>query len=174
MKNGFLKSIFSLTGIITGLYLSTKFNDRIISMLESLKIDQKLLSMISFILIIIFTYFAFNYFAAKLSGINFITKSIDSILGCCFGALKGMVIASLFLLLTTNSFNLFSKKDIDTSLIYPLVINVAPEIYNSLVKYFPDARKFYDELNKLLPEDFLKNNSSGDNNKITGNVLRFI
>ncbi|MBK6538412.1 MAG: CvpA family protein [Ignavibacteria bacterium] len=41
LKNGLLKSIFSLAGIITGLYLATRYNDKLVSLLKFIKTDEK-------------------------------------------------------------------------------------------------------------------------------------
>jgi len=150
IKNGFLRSIFSLAGIIVGLFLATRYNDKIVSMFDFIKIDPKILSLISFIAIIVFTYVIFIYIANKIARFNVVTKTIDKILGAALGLLKGLIIASLFLILTTNTFNFFSNEDITRSKFYSSVVNVAPEIYNYIQKFFPDAKNFYEELNHLI------------------------
>jgi membrane protein required for colicin V production len=150
LKSGMLKSIFSLAGIIGGLFLATRYNDKITSMFGFLKIEPKLLSMISFIAIIVFVYFIAVYIAGKISRLNAATKTFDKIFGGAFGIFKGIIIASLFLLLTTNTFSLFSKSNVDRSKFYPSIINVAPDVYNYIKQLFPDAKDFYDELDHLL------------------------
>lgn len=150
IKNGLLRSLFSLAGIITGLFLATRYNDKIVSMLGFIKVDPKILSLISFIAIIIITYSVLIYIANKISGINIVTKTIDKVLGVALGFLKGLIIASLFLILTTNTFNFFSKEDIDRSKLYSSIVNVAPDIYNYIQKFFPGAKNFYEELNHLI------------------------
>lgn len=150
LKNGFLKSIFSLIGILAGLFLATKYNSIFISFLSFLKIDPKLLSIISFILIIIITYSVAVYIGGKISRLHPFIKSIDRITGAILGVFKGLIIASLFLLFTTNTFNFFSKETVEGSRFYSSVIDIAPAIYNYLVKFFPNAKNFYDELNNLL------------------------
>jgi len=150
LKNGFLRSIFSLSGIIAGLFLATKYNDKLVTSLGFIKMDSKILSLISFIAIIVFTYAIFIYIANKISRFNFATKTIDKIFGAGLGLLKGLIIASLFLLLTTNTFNFFSKEDTDSSKFYSSVVNIAPEIYNYIQRFFPGAKNFYEELNHLI------------------------
>ncbi|HMS63949.1 MAG TPA: CvpA family protein [Ignavibacteria bacterium] len=150
LKNGFLRSIFALIGIITGLFLATVYNDKLSSFLGFLKTDPKLLSIMSFVIIIVFTYIVFVTIAGKISRFNFITKTLDKILGVCFGILKGFIIASLILLLSTSTINFFSKKEIETSKFYSSVINIAPDVYNYIQIYFPNAKEFYDELNKIF------------------------
>lgn len=149
-KNGLLRSIFSLIGIVTGLFLAVRYNDILTSYLGFLKLETKLLSLISFIFIIIALYFTSIYLAGKISRINAVTKTFDRILGVILGISKGLIIVSLFLILTTNTFNLFGKDTVDKSKFYSSVVNIAPDVYNYIQKFFPNARDFYEELNNLI------------------------
>ena len=153
LKNGFLRSIFALIGIITGLFLATNFNDQVSNAMSFIKADPKILSIISFVVIIVLTYLIFVTIAGKISRFNFVTKTIDKLFGVSFGILKGLIIASLILLLSASTISFFSKKEIETSKLYSSVINIAPDVYNYLQKYFPNAHDFYDELNKIFNGD---------------------
>lgn len=150
LKSGLLRSIFSLAGILAGLFLATRFNDKIISALSFLKMDPKLLSLISFIGVIILCYFISVYIAGKISKLNAVTKTFDKFFGAVFGIAKGLIIASLFLIFTTNTFSLFAKETINSSKLYLSVFNIAPDVYDYLMKFFPEAKGFYDELNKII------------------------
>lgn len=151
LRKGLLRGIFSLAGIVLGLFLATRYNDQVSSLFSFLKFDPKLLSLVSFIFIIVMCYFVLTFLAGKISRINILTKSIDKILGAVLGILKGLIIASLFLILTTNTFNFFSRENIQASRFYSIVINVAPDTYDFVKQFFPDAKNFYEELNKLIP-----------------------
>ncbi|HMQ68729.1 MAG TPA: CvpA family protein [Ignavibacteria bacterium] len=150
LRKGLLKSIFSLAGIITGLFLATKYYDKTGSYLAFLKADPKLISLISFILILVLSYFALTYIAGKISGINAVTKTFDKIAGVALGLLKGLIIASLFLLMTTNTFKIFDDNITKDSKFYSIVKDIAPDTYNLILKLFPNAKDFYEELNKKL------------------------
>jgi len=150
LKNGMLRSLFSLAGIIGGLILATSYNDRLTTHLSFLKLDDKLISLISFIAIIIFCYIISVYIARKISGINVVTRTFDRILGIGLGFLKGLVLASLFLILTTNTFHLFDKKAVDESRFYKSTINAAPEIYDFIMQIFPGAKDFYESLSHII------------------------
>ena len=106
LKNGLLKSIFSLAGIITGLYLATRY--------------------------------------------NFITRTIDKISGTLLGIFKGLIIASIFLVVSAGTFKIFSEKEIAVSVLYPVTVNIAPDVYNYVIKFFPEAKSFYEELSKMI------------------------
>ncbi len=150
LKNGLLRSIFSLLGIITGLFFATRYSDQVASLFSFLKIEPRLLGVLSFILIILLCYFIFVYISGKISRINVITKTFDKLLGLVLGTLKGLIFASLFLILTTNTFKFFSAGTINISRLYPVIINIAPEVYNYLKQFFPNAKDFYEELNLLI------------------------
>lgn len=150
LKNGLLRSIFSLAGIILGLIFATRYNDKLASLFSFLKADPKILNLIAFIVIIVFTYSVLIYIANKISRFNLVTRTIDRILGVILGLLKGLIIASLFLILTTNTFNFFSKADVDRSKLYSSVVNIAPAVYDLVKGFFPDAKNFYEELNNLI------------------------
>lgn len=150
LKNGLLKSIFSLAGIITGLYLATRYNDRLTGLLKFIRVDEKMLSIISFIFIILSAYFIFTYISGKISGLNFITRTFDKISGTLLGIFKGMIVASIFLIISTGTFKIFSEKEIRDSGLYPVTVNIAPDVYNYVIKYFPEAKNFYEELSKMV------------------------
>ncbi len=148
LRSGLLRSIFSLIGIVAGLFLAVKYNDKLASLSGTLNFDPKLLSLISFIFILLACYFISVMIAGKISGINPVIKTFDRIFGVILGVFKGAIIVSLFLILTTNTFNFFAGDTIDKSKFYPAVINIAPDVYNYLMKLFPDAKDFYEELDK--------------------------
>lgn len=150
LKNGLLRSIFSLVGIVSGLFFAVRYNDKLTSYFGFLKLETKLLSLISFIFIIIVFYFISVYLAGKISRMNAVTKTFDRIFGVILGISKGLIIVSLFLLLTTNTFNFFGKDTVDKSKFYSSVVNVAPDVYNYIQKFFPNAKDFYEELNNLI------------------------
>ena len=158
LKNGLLRSVFSLAGIVAGLFAATRYNDKILSSLGFLKMDPKLLSLLSFIAVILICYFISVYLAGKISGLNVMTRTFDRILGVIFGMFKGLIIASLFLIFTTKTFSIFSNETSGSSRFYSSVINIAPDVYNYIEKFFPEAKGFYEELNHLIFSAIQKNN----------------
>lgn len=154
LKNGLLKSIFSLIGIIAGFLIATRYNEEFSALFSFLKLDQRLLSLISFVVIMIFIYLIFGYVAGKISGLSVITRTADRLLGTFLGILKGLIIASLFLLLSSNTFNFFSKETVQKSKVYSSVINIAPDVYNFILELFPGAKNFYQEFNYLISKEF--------------------
>lgn len=157
LHKGFLKSVFSLIGIVAGFLLATNYNEVLTGYLSFIKINERILSLISFLLIVVIINIILNYISQKISGFNFATKTIDKLFGFLFGMFKGIIFTSLFLLATTKLFSAFSKKTIDDSKLYPYVIDAAPGIYNNIMTLLPNAKNFYQEF------DFLKDfNSTKD------------
>lgn len=149
-RKGFLKSIFSLAGFIAGLILATKYSIELSAYLNFLKIDERVVTIASFILIMVGVYWILSYFAGKLSGINTVTKIFDRIAGMIFGAFKGVIIVSLILIVSTKTFSFIGNESVKSSRLYPLLIDAAPNIYNSLQMVFPGAKTFYEEFEKSV------------------------
>lgn len=152
MKRGLLKSIFSLIAIIFGLYIATRFHQGIVIALKKFYNDERVLSIVAFCAIIIIIYLIALYFASKISNLNFLTKFIDKIGGFAFGFLKGVLIASILLLLA-NSIKILTQQDKDNSIAYPYIINVAPKVYETIRVYITGSDKSFVDLNKFFFPD---------------------
>lgn len=145
-KKGLLRGLLSIGGIIAGLILATKYNTALSSVFSFVKTDPAILNLFSFVTIVIVCYMISVYIAEKISGISTATKGLDRILGVGLGFLKGLIIASLFLIISTNVFSFFDKSSVDKSKLYPVVINIAPQVYDFIIQFFPNANDFYEEL----------------------------
>jgi membrane protein required for colicin V production len=149
-RKGFLKSIFSLAGFIVGLILATKYSTELSIYLNFLKIDERILTIASFIMIMVSVYWILSYIAGKISGINTVTKTFDRIAGMIFGAFKGVIIASLLLIVSTKTFSVVGSESVKASRLHPLLIDAAPNIYNFFQMAFPGAKSFYEEFEKSV------------------------
>jgi membrane protein required for colicin V production len=152
LKKGLLKSIFSLTSIILGIYLATRFNSNIGYILNHFIKDQKLANLVSFIIIIAFVYLVGSYIAKKLSGINSFTKTIDKFFGLIFGFLKGLILVSL-LSLFFKSYDILPQKELKDSVLYPYVSQVSPYTYDFFNKLFSGSAKSFFDKNSFLVKD---------------------
>jgi len=149
-RRGFLKSIFSLAGFIAGLILATKYSSELSAYLSFLKIDERIVTIASFIMIMISVYSILSYVAGKISGINTVTKLADRFAGMLFGTFKGVIIVSLLLIVNTKTFSLIGDETVKASRLYPLLINAAPDTYNFFQLAFPGAKTFYQEFEKSV------------------------
>ncbi len=152
LKRGLLKSIFSLGAIIVGLYIATRFHQGLVFALKKFYNDERVLSIITFCAIIIIIYLIALYFASKISNLNFITKFVDKVGGFAFGVLKGLLIASILLLLA-NSAKILTQQDKDKSITYPYVVNVAPKVYETIRVYITGSEKSFMDLNNFFFPD---------------------
>jgi len=143
ISSGFLKNLFGFIGIIAGLIIATRFNEQISDFFIALSIPGAIANSLAFLGVIIFFYIAGGFIARKLSKINSFTSSLDRLLGGIFGALQGLVIASLVLLFL-KFFNFISVEAIAGSLLYGKVVGIAPEILRILGNIFPFIRSTFE------------------------------
>lgn len=148
LTSGFLKNLFAFSGIVIGLFVATKYNSQIISYLQQFSWFSNIMNLISFVTVIMIFYFIGIFIARKLSGINFITSTIDKIAGAVFGMLQGLLIASL-LLLFIGSFEFIPADVLENSMLYSSVIDFAPTTFNIVSGFFPNTKTFFKEMNIL-------------------------
>lgn len=143
ISSGFLKNLFGFIGIIAGLIIATKFNEQISDFFMALSIPGAISNGLAFMGVIIFFYIAGGFIAGKLSRLNTFTTSLDKLLGGIFGALQGLVIASLVLLFL-KFFNFISVDTMAQSLLYGKIVGIAPEIIKILGNIFPFIRSTFE------------------------------
>lgn len=151
-KKGLLKSVFSLIGLIAGLFLATKFHHLLSFSVSRLFHDDKTAAIVSFLVILIVVYGISIYIAGRISEISRFTKTVDRVAGLFFGFAKGLLIASLFVMIT-KYLGTFNDKTISDSKFYVFVYDVAPRTFNALSSVIPVSKKTFDELNPLAPRD---------------------
>lgn len=139
-----MRKIFSLVGLIIGLYLAAKFNAQVSEFfINTFHISLKSSNLIAFFLIIIAVYFTGIIIAGKIANINAATKTVDKLLGMVVGFIQGMITASL-LVIFLNSYDLIAREHFDKSKIYPYVKDFAPKIFDSISKIMPDGTNFFE------------------------------
>ena len=154
LKKGFLKSVFSLISILVGLYLATKFYAVIASYVSVVISSEKVSIIFSFLVIILAVYFLGVFIAHKISKLNTVTKTADKVAGFFFGALKGLIVVSLLLILF-RYINVISDDDTKTSRIYPYVVDFAPGTLKIIVNVLPESKSTIDKIESFFPKDTL-------------------
>ncbi|HWQ81836.1 MAG TPA: CvpA family protein [Ignavibacteria bacterium] len=155
LKKGLLKSVFSIAGIILGIILAVKFNSGVSLILKNLIKDPKLVQVISFVSIILLVYFLSVFIASKISKINTLSETFDKIGGFVFGGLKGLLSASILLILL-GSYSILPQTQKTNSALYPYVYNAAPSTYNAVKNFIPLSRKDFDDVMNFLKSDTVK------------------
>jgi len=153
-RKGFLRSIFSLIGIIAGLILATMFHSSLIPIFKIFIQDSRIINLVSFLSILIFVYFIIILIAIRLSRINKVTKTLDKISGLLLGFIKGVIAASLIGLVFV-SFNVFSESTMRSSVIYTKIEDIPGILYKYIRNTFKNSLP-ENEFKKLIPIDSLK------------------
>jgi uncharacterized membrane protein required for colicin V production len=153
-KKGFLKSIFSLIGIIAGLILATMFHTSLIPFFKIFIRDNRIINLVSFLIILIAVYFIIIFIAIRISRINQVTKTLDKISGLFLGFIKGVIAASLIGFIFFN-FNVFSEITMRGSVIYNQTEQIPIVLYKFIISTFKNNIPEF-EFKKLIPIDTLK------------------
>ena len=156
-KKGFLKSVFSLVSILIGLYLATKYHSFIADFIGIVIHNEKITTIFSFLLIILGIYLLGNFIAGKISKLNAATKTVDGIAGFFFGALKGLIIVSLLLILF-RYINFIPDDMVMSSRIYPYIVDFAPAVLKIIVNILPESKNTIDKIESFFPKDTLSHN----------------
>ena len=152
LKKGFIKSIFSLISIIAGLAVATKFHSGLSLVLSKFIKDTRFVDPLAFIIIILVFYLIGLYIASKLSKTGFITDTLNKIGGFLFGSLKGVLFLSILFVIIGTTF-LTPESQTKKSILYPYVLNVAPNTYNAVKNVLPFSKKDFNDLTKFFQTD---------------------
>ncbi len=155
-RKGLIKSLVSLIAVILGIYLATKFHSGFEVVLKKFISDEKWLGIISFSSIVVLIYGIGIFIAGKISKLNFITRTVDKAGGLAFGLFKGLLIASI-LLLISNVTGLVSEKDKKSSMTYGYVSYFAPGVYDFFKNNVFGSDKSFIDINDFLKKDSTSN-----------------
>jgi len=151
-RKGLLKSLFSLAGILAGLFLASKFHSGVALILVKVINYQKASNVIAFILIFFIIYFISLFIAGKLADISVITKWIDKVAGLAFGALKGILLASVLLLIFI-SFGIVSPLSVANSYLIKYIAPAAPRTYEFITMNLMGSKKTFLDVNSFIQID---------------------
>ena len=166
---GIILEIFTLLGWIVGFVIALREKSLLASwMIESLKLPELPANILGF-LVILFAIVLLLRWAGR--ALKYTTRWtfigwLDRGGGFIFGAAKGLIAASLLLSL----FAVIPAQEAwedrqEASILYEPVRSVAPAVFNFLLKAFPKAKDFYEEIRdgftaeKQKTFDKLKNNA---------------
>lgn len=153
-KNGLVKEVFSIAGIVVGVFLAFNYMEPFGMILQPL-IGKELVSMplvagsLIFLMILLITHLTAFLIKKFLEKIYF--NIPNRVLGMAFGALKSGLIISTILIIMAG-FDLPSKEVRDRSVTYPVVLSLAPVAYDLIATVYPGADNFTDTIQKSLDE----------------------
>ncbi len=152
--NGIIKEVFSIVGIILGVFLTFQYMDPVGAFISPYFEEKaSFIPFLSAILIFISTLIVVHL-AAFLSKkfletikLNFVNR----IAGSAFGFLKsGIVISAILLILA--GFSIPSEEARQESATYPYIIYLAPWTYDSVATIYPGAESFTSTIKKTLEQ----------------------
>jgi membrane protein required for colicin V production len=147
-KQGFLRKILGIAGIIVGFILAVKFYKDIGSFISSLlKINELEGNIIAFLLIIAILFFIAIWLARFISHASATTSKIDKILGLITGFIQGVLIASI-LAYNLSYINFPSIQTRQGSRLFNVVYPVAPAVFDRVIELSPPLKFLYDEYKK--------------------------
>ena len=151
LRDGLLKKIFGILGVLGGLILATKFMSNVADFIEPwFNFGQEALLILAFSGIYLAVVIVVNLFYRWFGESESDTLKVWSRLsGGLLGALQGAVAVSL-LLLMMNLFDLPSESAKKESALYDDVYQVAPKIFDYSTRWMPSSKKFFDELKNVL------------------------
>lgn len=155
LKKGLIKSIISYISIIAGIILSVKFNSGFVLLLKPIIKDPRLVQVVIFVGIILTIYLVAIFLGSKISKMNFLSETFDKIGGFIFGGLKGLLFASI-LLIIFNSFSVIPEKQIAGSFAFPYTVQAGPFTYNLLKDLLPFNKKDFFDIVKYGDSDTVK------------------
>ncbi len=155
LKKGLIKSILSYVSIIAGIILAVKFNSGFVLVLKPVIKDPKLVQVVIFVGIILTIYLIAIFIGSKISKMNVISETFDKAGGFIFGGLKGLLFASI-LLIIFDSFSFIPQNQKTASYTFPFTIQAAPSTYNLIKDILPFNKKDFDDIIKYGDTDSLK------------------
>ncbi len=155
LKKGLIKSILSYISIIAGIILAVKFNSGFVLVLKPIIKDPRLVQVIIFVGIILTIYLLAIFIGSKISKMNFLSETFDKVGGFIFGGLKGLLFASI-LLIIFDSFSFIPQKQKTESFTFPYTVQAAPATYNFIKNILPFNKKDFDDIIKYGDTDSAK------------------
>lgn len=161
---GFIQEILGIVGIIIAVFVTfaymkpvATFLERFFSGTDTLTIVAGLILFIGTIVIVQLIGHAVREFLEFIK-LNFLNR----IAGLFFGAVKSAIVISGFLWLFAG-FNMPAEDTREDSLLYPIVISLAPATFDLIASVYPGIENFIETIEDAIQEDNpIRNNSFFD------------
>lgn len=163
--SGFIKQFFGIVGIILAVYVTFSYMGAV-SHLFTPWIEQRDTAVLTAaILLFIFTLILINLLSGWMDSLlSFIRLNfINRFAGFLFGLMYASVIISVLLLILAG-FDIPSEEMRSQSYSYPLVIQTAPIVYDTVASFWPEARTFIETIEQsIMDNNTLRNLPLFDN-----------
>ncbi|AXI99641.1 membrane protein required for colicin V production [Cyclonatronum proteinivorum] len=157
-RNGLLREVLGLGGVLLALFLGFRYMTEVRFWLEPYIVTEEVwLSVLAFIIIFGLVFGGMQLLIRLLEGIlkAALLSVPNKLLGMCFGLFKsGLFLSLIFILLL--AFEQPSEEARQSSVLYPIVVQVAPMAYDLLAHVYPNTDSFAesieDALRRLQPD----------------------
>ncbi len=152
--SGFIYEVLSIAGIILAVFITFEYMHAVSVIFKPLFNDVDHATIAAGIFLFIFTVATVQFLAyliqkfVELIKINFINR----LAGLIFGALKSGIVVSAVLLLLAG-FNMPGEDSRNESFSYPIVIYMAPAVFNMVAAVYPGAENFIDTIEGAIAEN---------------------
>ncbi len=149
-KDGFFRKVFSILSFIIGFIAATKFMGKVGKLIMDWFEFSPLFSYLAaFFLILLSVIILFTLIYKWLSTKSTVLKLINRFAGAILGAIQGILIASLVLLVLKFG-DIPSEETRNDSLLYKDIINVTPKVFDFFLSAVPESKSFFEEIQKQL------------------------
>jgi len=158
-RNGFVREVLGLTGLIIALFLAFRYLEPLNSWLihvtgvhdaYSLLITFALI----FLLVILLVHLAIISIEYLIK-VSFLSTT-NRVFGLLFGVLKSSVFVSMAVILLVT-IEIPGEKTRQTSLTYPIMEQIAPVVYNGIATIYPNTLKFQESVQRTIEEHHIFN-----------------
>jgi len=153
-RNGLLREVMGLGGVIAALFLGFRYMDELQTLLSNiLDIEAIWLSILAFVLIFMGVIIAVQLLIHALEAVlKMALLSVPNrVLGMLFGLLKSAIFLSVLFILMLG-LGLPGEDSREDSLLYEYVVPVAPAAYNVIGSVYPGTESFSETFQKALDE----------------------
>lgn len=152
--SGFIKEILSIIGIILAVFVTFEYMDSLSPFFYGFfdNPDYAAVAAGIFLFILVVAVVQLIAYAAKrfleVINLNFINR----LAGLAFGAIKSGIVISVMLLLLAG-FNLPGEEARSGSISYPVIIYLAPAVFDIVASVYPGAEDFISTIEQAIEEN---------------------
>lgn len=156
-NDGLAFSVLSVVFLLVSLFVAVLYMAELSDYLTSylFLLGDSVISVIAFLILFFVSHIVLGFLGNVVKILNKmpIVGSLNKGLGAVFGLIKGMLILSILIfLLNTYKLSTFLEDELQESVSYNYLSEIAPSVYDSFVSLIPIGQKFYDEVNKDVKE----------------------
>ncbi|CAN5429934.1 hypothetical protein BH23BAC3_BH23BAC3_12940 [soil metagenome] len=151
---GFIQEVLGIVGIILAIFVAFAYMKPVSALLEPFFSGSDTRTIVAGLILFIGTIALVQFIGHSIRRfLEFIKLNIiNRIAGLFFGAVKSAIVISGFLWLFAG-FNIPEEDTRNESLLYPVVLSIAPAAFNMVAAIYPGIENFIETLEDAIQED---------------------